>query len=150
MPSLSAPGSRPKTHTSPDAAGTRPRIMCRRVVLPAPLAPINATMPPAGTSKGGPDQIKRPPRTAPTAVNVSAVQSLSALDRDTQGLRQSRELSVLPRLERGLSGRHGLGDVDDGHAGLLGRGANLLGDGALGLGVVDQHVDLPARENRGE
>src|ERR1700712_1021547 len=142
MPSLSAPGWRPNTRTCPDAAGTSPRITCNRVVLPAPLAPINATMPPAGASKVASDQINLRPRPALTSVNASAAQSASVLDRDTQGVRQGGELSLLPRLERGLSGWDGLGDVDDGHAGLLGRGANLLGDRALGLGVVDQDVDL--------
>src|SRR6187401_3186760 len=113
MPSLSSPGLRPKTRTSPDAGGTRPRIMCRSVVLPAPLAPIKATMPPAGTSKVASDQINRRPRTALTSVNASATESCSDLGRDTQRLRQVGELAVLPRLERSLSGRDGLRDVDD-------------------------------------
>ena len=53
-------------------------------------------------------------------------------------------------LKRGLPGRYGLGDVDDRHPGLFGGRTDLLGDRTLGLGVVDQDVDLPAGQRGAE
>src|SRR5271166_3228331 len=144
MLSLPWPGWRPNTSSWPPAAGIRPRTMCSRVVLPDPLGPMTATMPPAGTVKLACDQMSRPPRTALTSVNASAAGVAGSSDSDTERLAQRGQLGALPALERVLPGRHSLGHVDDGHPGPLSGRPDLLGDRALGLGVVDQDVDLPA------
>ena len=142
---------------SEDAAAARspreadPRIICSRVVLPDPLAPITATMPPAGTSKV---RLRPDHSTGPNCADVverqRRVAQLTIRAADTERLRQGVELGDLPAHEARLSWRDGLGHVDDGHPGLLGGRADLFGDRALGLRVVDQHVDLPTRQAAAE
>src|ERR1700742_1383948 len=144
MPSWARPGRQPNTSSRPAADGIRPRTMCSSVVLPEPLGPMTATMPPAGTRKLACAQINWPSRTALTSSNVRTGGVAASSDRDTERLPQSDELRVLPILERRLPGRHRLGDVDDGHTGLFGGRTDLFGDRALGLCVVDQDVDLLA------
>src|SRR5947209_168659 len=150
MLSLASPGRRPNTCSWPRATGTRPRIMCSRVVLPDPLGPMTATMPPAGTVKVACDQMGRPPRTALTSVSSSARDVVASSDSDIERLPQCDELTVLPCLERGLPGRHGLGHGDDGYARPFGGRPELVRDGALRLGVVDQDVHAPATERGAE
>src|SRR5205807_4939756 len=123
-----------------------PRTMCSRVVLPEPLGPMTTTTPPAGTVKLACDQIGLPARTALTSVNAKAAEPEGSLDSDTERLTQRDELTVLPRLERCLTGRDGLGDIDDGESGLIGDRTDLLRDRPLGLGVIDQHVDVSAAQ----
>src|ERR1700712_454478 len=142
MEALSSPAGRPNTSSLPEAAGRRPRTIWSSVVLPAPLAPMTATIPPAGTSKLACDQMRRPPRTALTSSNVSAASTVRSSDCDTEGLGQRGQLLDLPALEGRLARRHRLGDLDDWDTALLGRTAKLLGYRTLGLSVVDQHVDL--------
>src|ERR1700744_496844 len=124
---LSAPGRRPKTRSCPDVTGTKPRIIWSRVVLPDPLAPMTATMPPAGTSKEGCDQISRPPRTALTSQNRSAVRSAWTSQRDPERLRQLSELGVLPARKCRLVLWNGLRNGYHRDIGSLGGGADLVG-----------------------
>src|SRR5690348_4668921 len=104
-----------------------------------------ATMPPAGTSNVPSDQTRRPPRTTLTPSNSSAAGSALRSGGDTECLGECRELSDLPLRERVLPWWHRLGDIHYRNSCLLGRGTDLLGDRALGLGVVDQHISLPIR-----
>src|SRR5271157_1780347 len=150
MLSLARPGRRPKTSSWPLAAGTRPRTMCNRVVLPEPLGPMTATRRPAGTVKVACDQMSRLPRIALTLVKASAGGVTASSERDTEGLPQREELGVLPAFKRGLPGRNGLGHVDDGHPRLFGSRTDLRGDRTLGLRVVDQDVDMPAGQRGAE
>src|SRR6516164_6179628 len=128
MLSLPWPGRRPKTSSRPLAAGIKPRTMCSRVVLPAPLGPMTTTTPPAGTAKLACDQMSRPARTALTSVNASAGTVATGSDGDTERLTQRDELTVLPGHKRCLAGWHGLGDVHDGDSGLFGNRTDLLRD----------------------
>src|SRR5215469_13232426 len=145
MVSLAWPGRLPNTSRQPLAAGIRPRTMCSKVVLPAPLGPMTATTPPAGTVKLACDQMSLPARTALTSVNARAGE-LAGSHRDTERPTQRDELTILPGLERCLARRHGLGDIDDGDSGLVGDRTDLLRDRPLGLGVIDQDVDTSAAQ----
>src|SRR5882757_11015086 len=147
---FTSPGDFPSTRTRPEAAGINPRIICSRLVLPDPFDPMMATMPPAGTSKLPSDQMSFPPRTTLTSSNDSAESADSGSDGDTKCLCQRGELGDLPCLERGRSRRHRLGHLDHGHPGRLGGGADLLGYRALGLRVVDEHIDLMIRQGTAE
>jgi len=60
--------------------------MCNRVVLPDPLGPMTATIPPGGTEKVPCDQMSRPPRTALTSLRASAAVVVASSDTDTECL----------------------------------------------------------------
>src|SRR5689334_15958043 len=111
---------------------------------------MTAMMPPAGTSNAPSDQTSLPPRTTLTsskvraaalAVPVGAGGGAGASDGDTERLGEGGQLGHLPSLERIGARRHRFGDLDHRDAGRLCGLADLLGDRALRLGVVDQHVD---------
>src|SRR6476646_10733492 len=152
MSPVAAPGGLPSTRISPEAVGIIPSTACNSVVLPEPLDPMTAMMPPDGTSKVPSDQISRPPRTTLTSSKDSAGAAGAAASSggDTERLGQRFELVHLPSLERIGPGRHSFGDLDDGNTRCLGGAADLFGHRALGLGVVDQHVDALGAEQSEE
>jgi hypothetical protein len=102
---------------------------------------MTATMPPAGTSNVACDQISRPPRSALTSANASAV-SVSLSGSDTKSLGQGVQLLVLPTDECRFTGCDRLGDLDHRDPAVLSGFTDLFRYRTLGLGVVDQNVDL--------
>src|SRR6185436_692824 len=53
--------SRPAKRTLPSSGRTNPVTAAKRVVLPAPLGPINAAISPPATSRLAPSTARRPP-----------------------------------------------------------------------------------------
>ena len=97
----------------PEATGIRPSTTCSSVVLPEPLDPITAVMPPAGTSKVPSDQISRPPRTTLTSSKDSAG-SASELDQTVtpSALASAVSWSTCQASNESAPGRHRFGDFD--------------------------------------
>ena len=112
---------------------------------------------PRGMVKSPCSQIVRPPRAtaAPIGARSPPGRRWPAADRARRRARGRGESVVSHRGPPGSAfswstcqatnelspGGTDLGDLDDGHVGVLGHRPQLLGERALGLGVVDQHVD---------
>ena len=129
-------GVDPSTVTSPSAGLRRPSRIWSSVVLPDPFGPMTITTAPRGHAEGA----LRP---------HSAAASHDTARRRARPRRSSSHLTAfaepvswldLPRDERGV-GRRGLGDLDDRHAGGLGRRPQLRRHRALGLRVEHEDVD---------